>query len=170
MSWSYFLFIFILMYPPQLLLKTYGHVYYWSIPDQNYEAHIQTYPEAQPYHPERQGEAVCWKADNSGYYTLSEGANSVLYFHRRIWLFTSFSPKSCRSYLDILARTITLDMLKKLKSMLILSLLKIIKRKTPLYFLSKHIFCIVLQIQCAYYLTQLQKDCIMLVCKFNKIK
>ena len=61
-------------------------------------------------------------------------------------------------------------MLKKLKSMLILSLLKIIKRKTPLYFLSKHIFCIVLQIQCAYYLKQLQKDCIMLVCKFNKIK
>lgn len=68
----------------ELLLKTYGHVYYWSIPDQNYEAHIHNYPQSLPYHAERQGEAVCWKVDGSGFYTLSEGANSVLYFHRRL--------------------------------------------------------------------------------------
>lgn len=73
-----------LLFVVQLLLKTYGHVYYWSIPDQNYEAHIHNYPQSLPYHAERQGEAVCWKVDGSGFYTLSEGANSVLNFHRRL--------------------------------------------------------------------------------------
>ncbi|XP_062585509.1 uncharacterized protein LOC134247184 [Saccostrea cucullata] len=68
----------------EILLKTYGHVYYWHIPDGNYEAHIHNQPQALPYRPERQGEAVCWKADNTGYYTLSEGANQSLNFYRRI--------------------------------------------------------------------------------------
>lgn len=72
----------------QILIKTYGHVYYWYIPDKNYYAHMRDHPQRLPYRGERKGESVCWEVHGNGYYTLSEGANSPLYYYRR----TSSNP------------------------------------------------------------------------------
>ncbi|CAG2224384.1 unnamed protein product [Mytilus edulis] len=67
----------------EILLKTYGRVNYWSVPDRNYAAHITHHPQVLPYHNERQGESVCWDVHGDGYYTLSEGANQPLWYYKR---------------------------------------------------------------------------------------
>ncbi|KAL4231294.1 hypothetical protein ACF0H5_008874 [Mactra antiquata] len=67
----------------EVLMKTYGHVYYWSVPDGNYYSSLTSYPATLPYHWERQGEGICFSANANGYYTLGEGANSPLWFYRR---------------------------------------------------------------------------------------
>ncbi|OWF47662.1 uncharacterized protein LOC110454086 [Mizuhopecten yessoensis] len=67
----------------EILLKTYGHVYYFSVQNHDYIGALGTNPTALPYTGERQGESVCWDAQGSGYYTTSEGANSPLYYYAR---------------------------------------------------------------------------------------
>lgn len=67
----------------EVLLKTYGHVYYWSVPDHNYIQALGRNPETLPYTAERQGESVCWDAQGSGYYTTSEGSNAPIYYYQR---------------------------------------------------------------------------------------
>jgi len=67
----------------EVVIKAYGHVYYWSTPDSNYAAHLAEMPVNLPYHQEPQGEAVCWDQKGEGYYTLSEGHNQPLYYYRR---------------------------------------------------------------------------------------
>ncbi|KAJ8317795.1 hypothetical protein KUTeg_004652 [Tegillarca granosa] len=67
----------------EVLVKEYGHVYYWYVPDGDYLRALSQRPIHLPHRYERQGEAVCWEIDGSGYYTLSEGANVPLYFYRR---------------------------------------------------------------------------------------
>jgi hypothetical protein len=49
---------------------------------------MRDHPQRLPYRGERQGESVCWEVHGNGYYTLSEGANSPLYYYRR----TSSNP------------------------------------------------------------------------------
>ena len=67
----------------EVLLKTYGHIYYWRVNDGNYLEAMKHHPDDLPYNGERQGESVCWAPDESGYYTLSEGANQQLMFYQR---------------------------------------------------------------------------------------
>ncbi|MDZ4700979.1 MAG: hypothetical protein SH809_14825, partial [Rhodothermales bacterium] len=63
------------------LVKSYDVVY-------RYEAGLDPWyadtPEAMPYVPEPQGEAIAWAADESGYFTLSEeagGVPAILYYY-----------------------------------------------------------------------------------------
>jgi hypothetical protein len=67
----------------EVLIKTYGHVYHWEVPDGNYYAHLQQKPAAEPYITERQGEAVCFDANGGGYYTIGEGHHPPLYYYRK---------------------------------------------------------------------------------------
>lgn len=66
------------------MLKAQKTIYYWHIPNRDYYTGIQTTPLTVPYTPERQGEAVAFSADGSGYYTLSEGSNATLYYYKRV--------------------------------------------------------------------------------------
>lgn len=57
----------------EILLKDYDHVYYWKrSKDEPLEQVLLRKPEELPYEREAQGEAMTWKRDGSGYYTLSE--------------------------------------------------------------------------------------------------
>ncbi len=57
----------------ELLLKTYTAIYYWKRkPGQSLEQTLQTTPVQLSYQLEPQGEAICFKQDNSGFFTLSE--------------------------------------------------------------------------------------------------
>ena len=72
----------------EILLKSYIGIYYWSrIPGQPVHEALMAEPILLPYIPEPQGEAVCWKADGGGYYTVSEEQNDIpaqLYFYPRL--------------------------------------------------------------------------------------
>lgn len=69
----------------QILVKTYDAIY--SFPRLNKEplsAALKRTPSQVPYQKEPQGEAVCYKLDQSGYFTLSEqllGFPAKLYFY-----------------------------------------------------------------------------------------
>ena len=71
----------------EILVKTYGSLRYWrrssgvSIRDT-----LSQPGEYTKYQAERQGESVCFSSNNDGFYTLSEGVNSPLYFYRRTGL------------------------------------------------------------------------------------
>jgi hypothetical protein len=71
----------------EVLLKTYSGVYYWQrTPRQTMEELFKKRPVALPYVLEPQGEAICWNADGSGYFTLSEelaGVPARLYYYAR---------------------------------------------------------------------------------------
>jgi hypothetical protein len=57
----------------EILLKDYDHIYYWKrSKDEPLEKVLLRKPELLPYESEAQGEAITWKRDGSGYYTLSE--------------------------------------------------------------------------------------------------
>lgn len=72
----------------EILLKSYIGIYYWSrAPGQPVYEALTAEPTLLPYIPEPQGEAVCWKADGSGYYTVSEEYDDIpahLYFYPRV--------------------------------------------------------------------------------------
>jgi hypothetical protein len=57
----------------EILLKDYDHIYYWKrTKDEAPEDVLLRKPEELPYEREAQGEAITWKLDGKGYYTLSE--------------------------------------------------------------------------------------------------
>jgi hypothetical protein len=57
----------------EILLKDYDHIYYWKrSKDESLEQVLLRKPEQLPYEREAQGEAITWKLDGSGFYTLSE--------------------------------------------------------------------------------------------------
>lgn len=72
----------------EILLKSYSDVYYWTrAPGQTVHQALAARPIALPYLPEPQGEALGWKADGTGYYTVSEERDEVparLYFYPRL--------------------------------------------------------------------------------------
>ncbi|XP_052761671.1 uncharacterized protein LOC128204300 [Mya arenaria] len=68
----------------EVLLKTYQQVLYWHVPDRDYFRHMARRPAVLLYIRERQGEAVCWDAASTGYYTLGEDVNATLYYYRRV--------------------------------------------------------------------------------------
>jgi hypothetical protein len=72
----------------EILIKTYTAIYYWarSSPDELWRAFDKA-PAVLPYILEPQGEAIGWKADGMGYYTISEefqGIPAHLCFYPRV--------------------------------------------------------------------------------------
>lgn len=69
----------------EILIKTYGHICYYKVRQgETIMEALSRNPDGNvPYKPERQGEAVAWAANGSGYYTLSEGTNQALYYYQR---------------------------------------------------------------------------------------
>ena len=71
----------------EIVIKTYlGLSRYLVKSGELLETALQRNPDSVPYQLEPQGEAVCFAADNSGYYTLSEKGMSQgvnLYFYKR---------------------------------------------------------------------------------------
>lgn len=71
----------------EILIKNYGKVFYWKrANNENLETLLQTKPLELPYTAEPQGEALAWKADETGYFTLSEVGGNLpqsLYFYQR---------------------------------------------------------------------------------------
>jgi len=71
----------------EVLLKNYTSIYYWkrgeneSIADLLQRSPVKVY-----YEPEIQGEAIAWKTDGTGFYTLSESgmlSEADLFFYKR---------------------------------------------------------------------------------------
>jgi hypothetical protein len=57
----------------QILLKNYNFIYYWKRSDENTLSELLAKkPQELPYDRERQGEAICWNREGTGFYTLSE--------------------------------------------------------------------------------------------------
>lgn len=71
----------------EVLLKTYRDIYYWKrIENEPIPSLLKRKPIKINYEPEPQGEAIAWKLDGSGFYTISEsplwmGGN--LFFYKR---------------------------------------------------------------------------------------
>jgi len=62
----------------EILIKTYSTIYYWSCStDQSLWEAFDNEPVLVPYIEELQGEAVCWAADGSGYFTASEESDDI---------------------------------------------------------------------------------------------
>lgn len=65
-----------------ILIKTLGILYRWCRSEGQSVAQALAQPPATlRYTVESQGEAVCWRNDNAGYITVSEGAGAHLYFY-----------------------------------------------------------------------------------------
>jgi hypothetical protein len=71
------------------LLKTYTSLYYWKkAGNESIQQTLAKEPVTLSYQQESQGEALCFKNDNSGFYTLSERPSAVasvnLNFYKRV--------------------------------------------------------------------------------------
>jgi hypothetical protein len=70
----------------ELLLKNYQQVFYWKVEGTDLKKSLTSKPTLLPYNEEPQGEAITFKHDGSGYFTLSEKLGkfkSFLYFYKR---------------------------------------------------------------------------------------
>ncbi|MGF7082532.1 hypothetical protein [Mucilaginibacter sp. UYCu711] len=67
----------------QVLVKSYEKIYYWKRKETEpiWET-LQRKPEEPNYQQEKQGEAIGFTADGKGYYTVSEGVFSPIYYYR----------------------------------------------------------------------------------------
>lgn len=71
----------------EILIKNYENIYYWRREKGETIAQALTKPATVvPYTPEPQGEAIAWKVDGTGYYTLSEEKRqeAELYLYERV--------------------------------------------------------------------------------------
>lgn len=77
----------------EIIAKTYDAIMYWqreegkSIAETLMSPHINI-----PYEPEPQGEAIAWKGDNSGFYTLSEepdAKEAEVYYYQKVTVDTT---------------------------------------------------------------------------------
>ena len=72
----------------EVILKTYDEILYWKrASDERIEALLLTSPINIPYEREPQGEAMAWRNDQTGFYTLSEEPGrkeaEVYYYQRK---------------------------------------------------------------------------------------
>lgn len=71
----------------EVLIKNYLNIYYWKkATNESLEDLLKKQPKKLAYQPEPQGEAIAWKTDGTGFYTLSEKADSeytILFEYRR---------------------------------------------------------------------------------------
>jgi len=67
----------------QILIKNYEKVYYWRrIGKEPIWQTVQRKPAELPYQPEKQGEAIGFTLDGTGYYTTSEGVFAPIYYYK----------------------------------------------------------------------------------------
>jgi hypothetical protein len=67
----------------QVLVKSYEKIYYWKREGtEPIWQTLQRKPEEPNYQQEKQGEAIGFTADGKGYYTVSEGVFSPIYYYR----------------------------------------------------------------------------------------
>ncbi|SDE26511.1 hypothetical protein SAMN05216464_10528 [Mucilaginibacter pineti] len=67
----------------QILLKSYEKVYYWRREPNEHIWDVMTRkPQELNYEPEKQGEAIGFTPDGTGYYTTSEGVFSPIYYYK----------------------------------------------------------------------------------------
>ncbi len=79
----------------EILVKTYGQVYFWKRKaGQSVAQAMGGAPLRLPYTPEIQSEAIGWKADASGYYTVGEGSGQSLHFYQRLQQANDFEGDS----------------------------------------------------------------------------
>ncbi|NLP11440.1 hypothetical protein GX408_13680, partial [bacterium] len=80
----------------EILIKNYLTVFYWNRDvQQSVGQALTALPAIVPYALEPQGEAIAWKEDGAGFYTLSEEAFNIeahLYYYPRLPSFYSSSP------------------------------------------------------------------------------
>lgn len=71
----------------EVLMKNYREIFYWKRKEnESLISLLQRNPLNIDYRPEPQGEAIAWRFDGTGFYTLSEsekGDGGELYFYRR---------------------------------------------------------------------------------------
>ena len=70
----------------EVLMKTYRDIFYWKRKgNESIPTLLQRKPVKLKYKPEPQGEAIAWKRDGFGFYTLSESekGDGVLFFYKR---------------------------------------------------------------------------------------
>jgi len=71
----------------EILIRNYSNIYYWKRQaGESIAQTLQSVPVRLPYKEEPQGESVAWKADQSGYYTISEAPDKVevqMLFYKR---------------------------------------------------------------------------------------
>ncbi|KAK7489187.1 hypothetical protein BaRGS_00019565, partial [Batillaria attramentaria] len=70
----------------EILVKAEKAVYYYAVPKKDYLKVVRdTEPQkVETYKRRKDGEAVAWKADGSGFYTLPEGENPTFHFYRKL--------------------------------------------------------------------------------------
>lgn len=69
----------------QILLKYSSTMWYWCRePGQSVADALTAPPQTVPYVQEQQGESVCWRADEQGYLTISEGSDEHLFFYQQL--------------------------------------------------------------------------------------
>ncbi len=62
----------------EILIKSYQEVFYWKRPEgMPLATALQQNPEVLDYDPEPQGESIAWKADGSGFFTVSEERHQI---------------------------------------------------------------------------------------------
>jgi len=82
----------------EILIKTYSQVFYWkrNQGQELWETLGTPYTEV-PYTMEPQGEAICWKPDCNGYYTVSEESGGsdchLFYYERESWALAEATPE-----------------------------------------------------------------------------
>lgn len=68
----------------EIVLKRTDSIFYWKRPaGTTFSQTLKTQPYIIPYNKEKQGEAVCFAADGSGFYTASEGVNEPIFFFKK---------------------------------------------------------------------------------------
>lgn len=64
-----------------ILVKSYIAIYYWQRKENETLVNcLKRSAKALPYHPEKQGEAICFTNDAQHYYTISEGKNPPIFY------------------------------------------------------------------------------------------
>ena len=90
----------------EILIKNYLYVYYWPrLLSQTVGQALAQTPSTIPYQVEPQGEAIAWKQDGSGFFTLSEETFNIearLYYYPRLPSEVVITPLSPRSTLTLL--------------------------------------------------------------------
>jgi hypothetical protein len=70
----------------EIVMKNYDNIYYWNLNHRTIQNALRDKPAVLNYTEEPQGEAIAFKLDGSGFYTLSEqlkGEKTYLYFYGR---------------------------------------------------------------------------------------
>ncbi|CAN5313285.1 hypothetical protein BH10BAC4_BH10BAC4_03030 [soil metagenome] len=68
----------------EIVIKNYALILYWKKSgNESITQLLHKEPLRAPYQIEEKGEAICWAADGSGYYTTSELPSQPIYFYKR---------------------------------------------------------------------------------------